>query len=250
MNKKELKKVAEEIFEKYNNEFLMSKYNVAYVDSVNILDELSRLDSNSQDFAYARISTKDQNILRQLDIFSEMGIDERHIFTDKQTGRTFSREGFIALKNIMRKGDRLYILDLKRFGRDYKENKTQWKEITEDIGADIIAINTPILDTTQYKSLIGNLVSDLVLSVLNYETESDYNERRINQRQGIEAWKKHGITKTGRPYGRPKIEKPDNFNEVAEKVINGELSKVEAMKQTGLKKDKFYDFYKKYTKTN
>ena len=124
-----------------------------------------------------------------------------------------------------------------------QENMEQFKEITKDIGADIVALNTPIIDTTQHKDLLGTLVTDIILSVLNYETESDYMQRRIDQKQGIDLWRKTKQTKTGRPYGRPKVERPTNWNEVIALVENNQITKVEAMKRLNLKKNKFYEFY-------
>jgi len=148
----------------------------------------------------------------------------------------------------MRKGDILYIVDLKRFGRNYKENEEQFKDITKVIGADIIAINTPIINTTVHKDLLGTLITDIILSVLSYETQSDYEQRRLDQRQGIDLWKKTGQTKTGRPYGRPRVELPENWNSVIKLVENNEITKVEAMKRLNLKKNKFYEFYNEYVK--
>lgn len=194
-------------------------------------------------FGYARVSTKEQNEARQIEEFKKIGIDERYIYIDKQTGKNFDRPKFLALKETLRKGDVLYILDLKRFGRNYKENEEQFREITKTIGADIIAINTPIIDTTKHKDLLGSLITDIILSVLNYETESDYEKRRLDQRQGIDIWKKTGKTKTGRPYGRPKITLPPNWEEVINLVNKKEITKTEAMRRLNLKKDTFYKFY-------
>ena len=250
MDKISILKIVNEILEdykkdpsKFNNQYLIRTYKIGYTVAEEIMNNLRIRTDTSEDFAYARVSTKDQNVLRQLEIFRQMGIPERHIFIDKQTGRNYNREQYIAVKNTLRKNDRLYILDLKRFGRNYKENKEQFEEITKKIGADIICINNPVIDTTKHKDLLGSLISDIILSVLSYETESDYNERRLNQKQGIDTWKKYGITKTGRPYGRPRIKKPSNWKEVIELVNNNEISKVEAMQKLNLKKDKFYEFY-------
>lgn len=121
--------------------------------------------------------------------------------------------------------------------------KIHFKEITKNIGADIVALNTPIINTTVHKDLLGTLITDIILAVLNYETESDYEQRRQDQKQGIEIWKATGKTKTGRPYGRPKIKKPDNWEEIFSLVKNKTITKVEAMKRLGLKKDVFYKFY-------
>lgn len=233
---------------KINSSYLQKNYKIGISLAYEILDEIRERKPNSVRFGYARVSTKEQNEARQIEEFKKLGIDERHIYIDKQTGKNFDRPKFNALKETLRKGDTLYILDLKRFGRNYKENEEQFREITKVIGADIIAINTPIINTTKHKDLLGSLITDIILSVLNYETESDYEKRRLDQKQGIDIWRKTGKTKTGRPYGRPKIELPPNWNEVIELVNKNEITKVEAMKRLGLKKDKFYFFYNKYGK--
>lgn len=223
-----------------NEKTFRSKFPLA----TEIHSDFKLLNDNNQVFGYARISTKEQNVGRQIEEFRKRGIPERNIFIDKQTGRTFNRDKYLALKQIMREGDVLYILDLKRFGRTYKENMEQFAEITKDIGAEVIAINAPLINTTQHKDLLGTLIADIILSVLNYEAESDYLQRRIDQKQGIDLWKKTKQTKTGRPYGRPKVERPENWDEVIALVETNQITKTEAMKKLNLKKNKFYEFYK------
>lgn len=190
---------------------LTKRFKIGHSLAEEIIEEYKFINSNSQKFGYARVSTKEQNEARQIEEFKKIGIPERNIYRDKQTGRNYNRPKYLALKETLRKGDILYIIDLKRFGRNYKENEEQFKEITKNIGADIVALNTPIINTTVHKDLLGTLITDIILAVLNYETESDYEQRRQGQKQGIEIWKATGKTKTGRPYGRPKIKKPDNW---------------------------------------
>lgn len=230
--------------EKITTTYLCRKYKIGLSLSEEIKREYDFINSNCQKFGYARISTKEQNEGRQIEVFKNLGIPERNIFIDKQTGRNFNREKYLALKQILRKGDILYIVDLKRFGRNYKENEEQFREITKEIGADIIATNVPVINTTIHKDLLGTLITDVIISILNYETESDYEQRRTDQRQGIDLWKKTGITKTGRNYGRPKIELPENWEEIISLVDDNKITKVEAMKRLNLKKNKFYEFYK------
>lgn len=248
------KKILDELIElkpdKISNQFLMGRFKIGLSSAEEIKREYNFINSNCQKFGYARISTKDQNEGRQVAEFIKLGIPERNIFIDKQTGRNFNREKYLALKQIMRKGDILYIVDLKRFGRNYKENEEQFREITKEIGADIIATNVPVINTTIHKDLIGTLITDVIISILNYETESDYEQRRTDQRQGIDLWKETKKTKTGNPYGRPKIELPENWNEVIKLVNSNEITKAEAMRRLNLKKNKFYEFYNKEKQGN
>lgn len=236
--------------ESISTQFLTSKFKIGLSLAEEIKREYVFINSNCQKFGYARISTKEQNEGRQIEEFKKLGIPERNIFIDKQTGRNFNREKYLALKQILRKGDILYIVDLKRFGRNYKENEEQFREITKEIGADIIATNVPVINTTIHKDLLGTLITDVIISILNYETESDYEQRRTDQRQGIDLWKKTGITKTGRNYGRPKIELPENWDSIIKLVDKKEITKAEAMRRLNLKKNKFYEFYNKEKQGN
>jgi len=103
----------------------------------------------------------------------KLGIDDRDIFVDKQSGKNFNRPKYQALKNILREGDLLYIHSLDRFGRNSREIQNEWKEITEVIKADIKVLDIPLLDTTQYKDTLGTFVSDLVLQVLSFMAERE-----------------------------------------------------------------------------
>ena len=119
-------------------------------------------------FAYGRVSSSDQNEDRQVLEFLEYGINERDIFIDKQSGRTFNRTNYLVMRdNILREGDVLVVKSIDRFGRNYSAIRTEWEYITKTIGADIVVLDTPILDTTQFKDLLGSVITDIVLAVLS-----------------------------------------------------------------------------------
>jgi DNA invertase Pin-like site-specific DNA recombinase len=124
-------------------------------------------------FAYIRVSSKDQNEARQLKEILELGINERDIFIDKESGKDFNRSQYKALKQCLREGDLLYIKSIDRFGRNSKEIKKEWEDITQNIKADIKVLDMPLLDTTQYKDQLGSFVSDLVLQVLAFVSERE-----------------------------------------------------------------------------
>ncbi|WP_341349285.1 recombinase family protein [Proteiniclasticum ruminis] len=124
-------------------------------------------------FAYIRVSSKDQNQAGQLKEIQELGINERDIFIDKESGKDFNRSQYQALKQCLREGDMLYIKSIDRFGRNSKEIKKEWKDITQNIKADIKVLDMPLLDTTQYKDQLGSFVSDLVLQVLAFVSERE-----------------------------------------------------------------------------
>ena len=194
-------------------------------------------------FGYVRVSTQDQNPERQIRYLQEVeGIDERDIYVEKESGRKFERPVYRYLvDHILRAGDLLVVTELKRFGRNYQEIYREWYHITKEIGADIKVTSMPILDTSQSKELVGQLVTDIVLAVFAYVADEDWAERHELQRQGIEVAKRNGTY-----LGRPRIEFPDNWSECYEDWKNGRITAREAMERMGLKKDSFYRLVKKY----
>ena len=139
------------------------------------------------------------------------------------------------------KGDLLVVTELKRFGRNYGEIYREWFRITKEIGADIKVTSMPILDTTQSKELVGQLITDVVLAVFAYVADEDWTERHELQRQGIEVAKADG-----KHLGRPRVEYPENWEDCYGRWKRGVISAKEAMTLTGLKKDSFYRLVKKY----
>ena len=151
------------------------------------------------DFGYVRVSTKDQNPARQIKILMDMGIEERNIYVEKKSGHNFERERYDMLVNhIMRPGDRLTVTELKRFGRNYREIYREWHHITKELGMDIRVADNKILDTSLNKDLLGQVITDVVLALLSYVAEGDWEERHELQRQGIETAKE-----AGKYLGRP-----------------------------------------------
>ncbi len=194
-------------------------------------------------FGYVRVSTREQNPERQIHILrDEEGIDERDIYVEKESGRQFERPVYRSLvDNILREGDLLVVTELKRFGRNYGEIYKEWFHITKEIGADIKVTSMPILDTTQSKELVGQLITDVVLAVFAYVADEDWTERHELQRQGIEVAKADG-----KHLGRPRVEYPENWEDCYGRWKRGVILAKEAMTLMGLKKDSFYRLVKKY----
>lgn len=194
-------------------------------------------------FFYGRISSNSQreDNNRQLEAFKKYGIDDmRNVFFDVESGKNFSdRKQYQIMKSILRSGDKVIIKSLDRFSRSYNDLFTEWKCITKDIGADIIILDMPLLDTTKNKDLLGSFISDLILQVLGYVAEQERLFTKSRQREGIDIALKYG-TKTGRPFGRPKINKPDNYDEVIKKWKDKKITAREAMRQLNLKPNTFY----------
>ena len=192
-------------------------------------------------FGYARVSSKEQNVERQLVAFKEYGIEERDIYIDKQSGKDFNREQYNTLKHILRENDLLVIKSIDRLGRNYEMIVNEWKDITKNIKADIVIIDMPLLDTRKNKDLLGTFISDLVLQILGYVAEQERTFIKQRQKEGISVAKNNGVK-----FGRPKIEKPLNFDEVVVKWKNKEIKTKEAMKLLGLKSNTFYNMIKLY----
>ena len=192
-------------------------------------------------FGYARVSSKDQNEERQLVAFKKYGIDERDIYIDKQSGKDFNRENYITLKHILRENDLLVIKSIDRLGRNYNQIIDEWKDITKNIKADIVVIDMPLLDTRKNKDLLGTFISDLVLQILSYVAEQERTFIKQRQKEGITNAKNNGVK-----FGRPRIEKPQNFDVVVNRWKNKEIKSKEAMELLGLKPNTFYNMVNSY----
>lgn len=190
-------------------------------------------------FGYVRVSSKEQNEDRQLIAFKKFGIDERDIYIDKQSGKDFNREQYNVLKHILRENDVLVIKSIDRLGRNYNMIIDEWKDITKNIKADIVVLDMPLLDTRNNKDLLGTFISDLILQILSYVAEQERTFIRQRQKEGIAAAKNNNVK-----FGRPKIEKPQNFDIVVNKWKNKEIKTKEAIEILGLKPNTFYNLVK------
>ena len=191
-------------------------------------------------FGYVRVSSKEQKEDRQLIAFKEFGIDERDIYIDKQSGKDFNREQYNILKHILRENDILVIKSIDRLGRNYNMIIDEWKDITKNIKADIVVIDMPLLDTRNNKDLLGTFISDLVLQILSYVAEQERRFIKQRQKEGISNAINNGVK-----FGRPKIEKPSNYDDVIKLWKNKKIKSKEAMEMLGLKPNTFYNLLKK-----
>ena len=186
-------------------------------------------------YGYVRVSSTDQNEDRQILAMRENGVQEKNIFIDKQSGKDFERPQYKKMLKKLRTGDLLYILSIDRLGRNYEEIQQQWRYLTKGIGIDICVIDMPVLDTRPYKDLLGTFISDLFLAVLSFVAENERDNIKKRQAQGIAAAKLKGVK-----FGRPVIEPPDNFTEIAKEFKRGKIKLAEALEKTGLSKTTFY----------
>lgn len=200
-------------------------------------------------FGYARVSTKEQNLDRQLEQLRQYVQDERNIIVDKASGKDFERKGYNSLVGtdetapMLREGDLLVVVSLDRLGRNYDEMRIQWQHITQTLKADIKVLDMPLLDTAQNEnSLERKFIADIVFQILSYVSERERLNIRERQRQGIEIAKAQGKYKGKQP---KKIDLELLKAECA-KWRRGEQTATETMKKCGLTKTLFYDRVKKY----
>jgi len=193
--------------------------------------------AQSKMFGYARVSSKDQNPDRQIEAFKGIGIDERDIFLDKESGKDFNRDSYQTMIRVLRDGDVVFVTSIDRLGRDYNEISKQWATITQEIKADIVVMDMPLLDTrNKDKDLTGQLIGDIVLKLLSYVAEVERRDIKERQRQGIEEAKKRGVY-TGR---KPIDIDIKAFENVYGEVVRKERTNRYAMQKLGLKPNTYY----------
>ncbi|MEF3304297.1 recombinase family protein [Paenibacillus sp. GYB003] len=196
--------------------------------------------------AYGRVSAKDQNPERQLVKFRELGVEDRFIFVDKQSGKDFERPRYQAMRMMIREGDLVYLDALDRLGRDYDGIISEWKYITRKIGADIVCLdNETLFDSRKFKTMgdFGKVMEDQFLSLLAYVAEQERKKNRQRQAEGIEVARTEGVT-----FGRPKQEIDDKFIRAYREWKQGQITATEAMKRIGMSKPTFYRRVKEYEK--
>ncbi len=194
---------------------------------------------NNRIYGYARVSSKEQNEERQIKSLIENGVEERFIFVDKQSGKDFNRSQYQVLKNALRENDILVIKSIDRLGRNYNMIIEEWRDITKNIKADIKIIDLPIINTDRNKELLGTVISDIVLGLLSYVAEQERAFIKQRQKEGINNAMNKGIK-----FGRPKINKPQNFDIIIRKWKNKDIKTKEAMELLELKPNTFYNMIK------
>lgn len=198
---------------------------------------------SSKIYGYARISSLEQNINRQIDLLRDYGVAESNIVQDKATGRNFNREGYSNLKNYMlREGDTLVLTELDRLGRDFTMLKQEWADI-QAMGVDIVVLDMPMLNTKGKSSLEKTLIVNLVFEIMAYMAEKERLKNRERQAQGIQALRDRN---NGKAIGRPVVELPKNFGRIYDQWKAGEITAVKAIQKLKLKKSTFYKLVKEY----
>lgn len=199
----------------------------------------------SKVYGYARVSSKEQNLDRQLIALKEYGVDEKNIKYDKQSGKDFNRQSYQLLKNeLLREHDTLVIKELDRLGRNKDMIKEEWNDLVNR-GINIEVIDMPIINTSGKSDLEKSLIVNIVFELLTYMAEKERLKIRKRQREGIDALKERN---GGKGIGRPAIEYPSNWKEVYDKLKEKEINVKEAMGLLNMKRTSFYKLMKKYEK--
>lgn len=180
-------------------------------------------------YGYVRVSSKDQNEDRQMIALREVGVPEKNIFVDKQSGKDFNRPKYKRLLKRLKTDDLLYIKSIDRLGRNYEEIQNQWRILTKDKKVDIVVLDMPLLDTRRGKDLVGTFLSDIVLQVLSFVAENERSNIKQRQAEGIAAAKARGVR-----FGRPPATLPENFHQVYQQWKSGKITGLEAAKMCGM----------------
>lgn len=195
-------------------------------------------------YGYIRVSSIDQNEDRQRIALRERQVPEGHIYMDKQSGKDFARPQYQRMVKRLRAGDLLYVLSIDRLGRNYEEIQAQWRVLTKEIGADICVLDMPLLDTRCGKDLMGTFIADLVLQILSFVAQSERENIKKRQAQGIAAARARGVQ-----FGRPVIQAPERFPEIVKEWEAGRLRFAEALQESGLSETTFYRRLREYRKS-
>ncbi|MHA9736872.1 recombinase family protein [Robinsoniella peoriensis] len=186
-------------------------------------------------YGYVRVSTKEQNEDRQMIALSRWGVPKGDIYMDKLSGKDFNRPQYRKLLRRIKPGDLIVIKSIDRLGRNYQEIIDQWRVITKHKGADVLVLDMPLLDTRKGKDLMGTFIADMVLQLLSYVAQTERENIRQRQAEGIEAAKIRGVQ-----FGRPCKNIPPEFNTVRSRWEVGEISGREAARQLAVTHNTFF----------
>lgn len=171
-------------------------------------------------YGYVRVSTKDQNIARQMSALLDYKIEREYIFVDKESGKDFHRKNYQRLLKKLKPEDEVYVKSIDRLGRDYDEIIRQWQVITKEKEANIIVLDFSLLDTRRKTNgLTGKFIADLVLQILSYVAQVERENIHQRQLEGIREAKRRGVA-----FGRPRKEIPEGFDSMAREWKDGKVS--------------------------
>ena len=151
------------------------------------------------------------------------------------------RPNYKKLVKKLKVGDLLYILSIDRLGRNYEEIQKQWRILTKEIGIDICVLDMPLLDTRNGKDLMGTFIADLVLQILSFVAQSERENIKKRQAEGIAAAKARGVK-----FGRPEKKVPENFAKIVHAWEQKRLPLEEVLNQCNMSEATFYRKLREY----
>ena len=178
-------------------------------------------------YGYARVSSNDQNLDRQLDALVEFGVEDDMVFADKASGKDFERPEYKRLTAVLGEGDVVVVKSIDRLGRNYDEILREWRVITKDTGAAIVVLDMPLLDTRgKPGGLASVLIADIVLQLLSYVAQVERENIKQRQAEGIAAAQARGVR-----FGRPPKQRPACYETTKESYFGGHITRQEAAAQ-------------------
>ena len=199
--------------------------------------------------AYIQINDTDSFETRViLQTIKAEGVAERNIFSDNMTDKMSKHLQFDVMIEKLKLGDTVFVNDLGSLGTDYDDIILNWKNITQIKKADIVVLDTPMLDTRRGKEVVGTLITDTVLAVLSSVADNERRKKDAIHRkiaEAISVAKKKGIR-----FGAPEIPVTENFNQAVDMWQSGEITIREAAKKCNMPKSTFYGKAKKYLNKN
>lgn len=197
-------------------------------------------------YGYARVSTKEQHLDRQM-VELQKHVDDKYIFTDKQSGKDMERPQYQLLRKVAQKGDTVYIKSLDRLGRNKQQIKQELEYYKlEGVRVKILDIPTTMMDIQPGQEWLIDMINNLLLEVLSTMAEQERINTRARQAEGIAVLKSKN---NGKGIGRPKAEYPSNWISVYNQWKASEITAVKAMESLSLKKNTFYNLVKQYEKS-
>lgn len=192
-------------------------------------------------YGYVRVSSTDQSKDRQILALKDADVPDKNVFMDMQSGKDFNRPNYKKMVRKLKAGDLLYILSIDRLGRNYEEIQKQWRILTKEIGIDICVLDMPLLDTRNGKDLMGTFIADLVLQILSFVAQSERENIRKRQADGIVAAKAKGVK-----FGRPEKVVPDDFGKIVGEWEQKRLPFEEVLKKCNMSEATFYRKLREY----
>ena len=187
-------------------------------------------------YGYVRVSTQEQNETRQLAAMRGFGVEGKNIVVEKMSGKDFRRPRYRKLVKALQPGDVLVVKSIDRLGRNYDEILEQWGVITKKRKAAIVVLDMPLLDTRQGRDLTGTLIADIVLQLLSYVAQTERENIRQRQAEGIAEAKAKGVR-----FGPPCHPLPDSFEELRQAWRNKRMTLRAAAEACGIPKSTFRD---------